>query len=168
MCFVTLGHFWHFTVFLDIMTNTLAGKDDCKCVIGRILRRHLQILWFYVYKCVSGLLLRFFRLSFFTSLVTFCKVLHVQIACIYVPHFFWTPIWWTMYSREIINTDCHFWFRKRSVLRPLETDPTHELILVYIYKALWTKTKDQDNALSNFSSDFKKTCACAGSNLLAD
>lgn len=52
---------------------------------------------------------------------------------IYVPHFFWTPIWWTMYSREIINTDCHFWFRKRSVLRPLETDPTHGLIVVYIY-----------------------------------
>lgn len=77
----------------------------------------------------------------FTSLVIFCKVLHVQIAFIYVPHFFGTPIWWTVYSREIINTDCHFWFRKRSVLRPLETDPTHGLIVVYIYKALWTKKK---------------------------
>lgn len=134
MCFVTLGHFWHFTVFLDIMTNTLAGKDDCKCIISRILGRHLQILWFYVYKCVSGLLLFFFRLSFFfLRWLIFCKVLHVQFAFIYVPHFFWTPIWWTMYSREIINTDCHFWFRKRSVLRPLETDPTHGLIVVYIY-----------------------------------
>lgn len=95
---------------------------------------------------------------FFLRWLIFCKVLHVQIAFIYVPHFFWTPIWWTVYSREIINTDCHFWFRKRSVLRPLETDPTHELIVVYIYKALWTKKKkrDQDNALSNFSSDLKK------------
>lgn len=70
---------------------------------------------------------------FFSSLAYLCKVLHVQIAFIYVPHFFWTPIWWTLYSREIINTDCHFWFRKRSVLRPLETDPTHGLIVVYIY-----------------------------------
>lgn len=79
------------------------------------------------------MLLFFFRLSFFSSLAYLCKVLHVQIAFIYVPHFFCTPIWWTMYSREIINTDCHFWFRKRSVLRPLETDPTHGLIVVYIY-----------------------------------
>lgn len=70
---------------------------------------------------------------FLTSLAYLCKVLHVQIAFIYVPHFFCTPIWWTMYSREIINTDCHFWFRKRSVSRPLETDPTHGLIVVYIY-----------------------------------
>lgn len=104
---------------------------------------------------------------FFLRWLIFCKVLHVQIAFIYVPHFFWTPIWWTMYSREIINTDCHFWFRKRSVLRPLETNPTHELIVVYIYIRLSgpKKKRDQDNALSNFSSDFKKTCACAGSNL---
>lgn len=97
-------------------------------------------------------------LFFFFRWLIFCKVLHVQIAFIYVLHFFWTPIWWTMYSREIINTDCHFWFRKRSVLRPLETDPTHGLIVVYIYIRLSgpKKKRDQDNALSNFSSDLKK------------
>lgn len=105
------------------------------------------------------MLLFSFRLSFFFfRWLFFCKVLHVQIAFIYVPHFFWTPIWWTVYSREIINTDCHFWFRKRSVLRPLETDPTHGLIVVYIYIRLSgpKKKRDQDNALSNFSSDLKK------------
>lgn len=104
------------------------------------------------------MLLFFFRLSFFSSLAYLLQSSSCSnCVYIYVPHFFWTPIWWTMYSREIINTDCHFWFRKRSVLRPLETDPTHELIVVYIYKALWTKKKDQDNALSNFSCDLKKT-----------
>lgn len=170
MCFVTLGHFWHFTVFLDIMTNTLAGKDDYKCIICRILGRHLQILWFYVYKCMSGMLLFFFRLSFFSSLAYLLQSSSCSnCVYIYVPHFFWTPIWWTMYSREIINTDCHFWFRKRSVLRPLETDPTHGLIVVYIYKALWTKKKEIKIMLSPiFQVTLKKTCACAGSNLLAD
>lgn len=99
----------------------------------------------FMFIYVSGMLLFFFRLSFFfLRWLIFCKVLHVQIAFIYVPHFFWTPIWWTMYSGEIINTDCHFWFRKRSVLRPLETDPTHELIVVYIYIRLSGPKKDQD------------------------
>lgn len=103
------------------------------------------------------MLLFFFRLSFFSSLAYLLQSSSCSnCVYIYVPHFFWTPIWWTMYSREIINTDCHFWFRKRSVLRPLETDPTHGLIVVYIYIRLSGTKKDQDNALSNFSSDLKK------------
>lgn len=80
------------------------------------------------------MLLFFFRLSFFSSLAYLLQSSSCSnCVYIYVLHFFWTPIWWTMYSREIINTDCHFWFRKRSVLRPQETDPTHGLIVVYIY-----------------------------------
>lgn len=85
----------------------------------------------------------FLQTFFFFCWLILCKVPHVQLAFIYVPHFFWTPIWWTVYSREIINTDCHFWFRKRSVLRPLETDPTHELIVVYIYIRLSGPPKKQ-------------------------
>lgn len=85
----------------------------------------------------------FLQTFLFFCWLILCKVPHVQLAFIYVPHFFWTPIWWTMYSREIINTDCHFWFRKRSVLRPLETDPTHELIVVYIYIRLSGPPKKQ-------------------------
>lgn len=134
MCFVTLGHFWHFSVFLDIMTNTLAGKDDCKRIIVRILGRHLK---FYDPQCVSGLVLLFFSLSSFLRWLSFCKILHVQIAFIYVvPQPIWTTIWWAKYSGEIINTDCHFWFRKRSVLRTLGTYLTHGLIVVYIYMRL--------------------------------
>lgn len=85
----------------------------------------------------------FLQTFLFFCWLILCKVPHVQLAFIYVPHFFWTPIWWTVYSREIINTDCHFWFRKRSVLRPLETDPTHELIVVYIYIRLSGPPKKQ-------------------------
>lgn len=87
-----------------------------------------------------------------------CKILHVQIAFIYVvPQPIWTTIWWAKYSGEIINTDCHFWFRKRSVLRTLGTYLTHGLIVVYIYMRLsGPKKKEQDNALSNISSDLKK------------
>lgn len=98
----------------------------------------------FMFIYVSGMLLFFFRLSFFSSLAYLLQSSSCSICVyIYVPHFFWTPIWWTMYSREIINTDCHFWFRKRSVLRPLETDPTHGLIVVYIYIRLSGPKKEE-------------------------
>lgn len=132
MCFVTLGHFWHFSVFLDIMTNTLAGKDDCKHIIVRILGRHLKILWSLMCVRIASAFLQSFFFFFLVILAKFL-VFKLRLYTLYVLQPFWTTIWWTMYSGEIINTDCHFWFRKRSVLRSLETDLTHGLIVVYIY-----------------------------------